>query len=66
MDATELQEAASLACESKALRTRGCDMEPKLRESEVEQKRLREEIERPCARSLVPLVRALQDFPNLT
>ena len=66
MDATELQEAASLAGESKALGTRGYDMEPKLRESEVEQKRLREEIERPCARSLVPLVRALEDFPNLT
>ena len=64
MDATELQEAASLACESKALRTRGYDMEPKLRESEVEQKRLREENERPCARSLVPLLSAMKDFPT--
>ena len=39
-------------------------MEPKLRESEVEQKRLREENERPCARSLVPLLSAMKDFPT--
>ena len=39
-------------------------MEPKLRESEVEQKRLREEYERPCARSLVPLLSAMKDFPT--
>ena len=64
MDATELQEAASLASESSALKARGCDMESRLRESEGEQTRLREENERPCARSLVPLLSAMKDFPT--
>ena len=64
MDATELQEAASLASESSALRARGCDMESRLRESEGEQTRLREENERPCARSPVPLLSAMKDFPT--
>ena len=39
-------------------------MESRLRESEGEQTRLREENERPCARSPVPLLSAMKDFPT--
>ncbi len=61
---TEPQEAASLASESNATRTRCSDAEQKQPGSELEQKRWRAENKSLCAKSLVPLLGAMKDFPT--
>ena len=64
MDGTEPPEAASLASESDATRTRCSDAERKQPGSELEQERWRAGNKAPCAKSLVPLLGAMKDFPT--